>query len=87
MNFQNLTMIKAADKDGNMHQDAVNYFGQLIQVLQQNLSDQGYVLPKQPTDNINQLTGEQSVGAFVYDKDTHEVKVNINGTWKVVQVV
>lgn len=86
MNFQNLTLIKAADKDGLMHQDLINYLGQLVQQLQANLSDQGYVVPHQTTANIAQLTGAQSIGALLYDKDTHELKININGTWKVVQV-
>lgn len=87
MNFQNLTAIKVAEKDGNMHQDLFNYLGQLVQQLQTNLSDEGYVMPQQPTANIAQLTGAQSVGAVLYDSDTNELKVNINGTWKVVQVV
>jgi hypothetical protein len=86
MKFQNLTTIKAADKDGNMHQDLVNYLGQLVQQLQANLSDQGYLLPQQTSANIATLNTPQSTGAFVYDKETHEVKVNINGTFKTVQV-
>lgn len=86
MNFQNLTAIKSAEKDGSMHQDLFNYLGQLVQQLQANLSDQGYVMPQQTTANIAQLTGTQSIGAMLYDSDTNELKININGTWKVVQV-
>jgi hypothetical protein len=87
MNFQNLTTIKAAEKDGSMHQELINYLGQLVQQLQTNLSDEGYVMPQQTTANIAKLIGAQSVGAFLYDSDTNEFKVNINGTWKVVQFV
>lgn len=87
MNFQQLTQLRAAETNGDMHQDLVNYLGQLVQKLQANLSDQGFVIPQQPTANITQLTGAQSVGNLLYDNTTHELKVNINGTWKVVQVV
>lgn len=87
MNFQNLTMLKVANQNGDIHQDLFNYLGQLVQQLQANLSDEGYVLPKQPTANITALTSAQSVGAMLYDSDANELKVNINGAWKTVQVV
>lgn len=87
MNIQSLTSIKAADKDGNMHQDLVNYLGQLVQQIQANFSDQGYIVPQQPTDNITALNKPELIGALLYDKDTNELKVNINGTFKTVPVV
>lgn len=86
MKLQQLMQIKAADKDGNMHQDLVNYLGQLVQILQTNLSDQGYKVPQQPTATITALNTPQSTGALLYDNETHELKININGTFKTVQV-
>lgn len=84
MNFQNLTAIKSAEKNGDMHQDLVNYLGQLVQQLQANLSDQGYKVPQQDSATISVLNTAQSVGALLYDSETHELKVNINGTFKTI---
>jgi len=62
-------------------------FAQLISELQQNLSNEGYKVPQQPTANVQALNTTQSEGALLYDSDTKELKVNINGTFRVVQVV
>ncbi len=87
MNIQGLTKLKAAMPDGTIHPDLHNALSMIIQQLQRNLSDEGYKVPQQPTANITQLNTAQSVGALLYDSDTDELKVNINGTFKVVQVV
>jgi hypothetical protein len=86
MNIQSLSKIKVADKDDNMHQELFNFLMQLLVEMQRCLSDEGYLVPQQPTTNITQLNTEKSIGALLYDKDTHELKVNINGTFKTVQV-
>jgi hypothetical protein len=85
MNIQSIRNLKVADKDGKIHPEFFSFLAQFIQQLQINLSDQGYKLPMQTTDTINQLNTDLSTGAIVYDKVTHEVKVNLNGVFKTVQ--
>lgn len=72
---------------GNLSSGFFLIFQQLISVLQKNLSDEGYLLPKQETSIINQLNTTKSTGALIYDLDTNQAKVNINGTFKIIQVI
>ena len=68
---------------------------QLITALQTNLSDEGYLVPQQSSGNIATLqtqfaaspTPSAYFGDLVYDSTTNELKVNINGTFRVIQVV
>lgn len=60
---------------------------QLITQLQKNLSSEGYKVPQQATSTITSLNTMQSVGALLYNSTTHQLMVNIAGTFKVVQVV
>jgi hypothetical protein len=83
----NLTQAKVVTKDGYMTDDTYNMFSQLFVEMQKYLSNEGVKIPTQPTATINQLNTAQSVGNLLYDTDTNELKVNINGTYKVVQVV
>ena len=88
MKIPSLPNIPLVGEDGNMPGEWIQYFNQLTTALQQNLGNEGYVLPQQPTSNISQLTdASKSNGAMLYDNTTNEMKVNINGTWKVVTVV
>jgi hypothetical protein len=72
---------------GNLHPAWRGYFDQLTMLLQQNLSNEGYKIPQQTTANVTALNTAKSTGALLYDSDTDELKVNINGTFKTVQVV
>jgi hypothetical protein len=83
----NYMRMKIADKDGYSTQDHHNFMTLLTQVLQSILSNEGIKTPQQTTENIGLLNTAQSIGALLYDADTHELKVNINGTFKTVQVV
>ena len=87
MIIPNFANDKLTDKEGTMTAVWANIISQIIQQLQINLSNEGYVLPQLTTTQINGLTGVQSIGAMVYDSTLDEFKVNINGTWKVVTVV
>jgi hypothetical protein len=49
------------------------------------LSDEGVKAPSQTTDNINKLNTQQSNGALLYDTNTKQLKVCIDGVFKVVQ--
>jgi hypothetical protein len=76
-------------KHYHMHTVWHDFFSQLTTTLQQVLSQEGLSIPKQPTTTINSLTAAQSVGAFLYDNTTNEMKVNLNvggttPTWKTI---
>lgn len=78
---------KLVDDDGNITPEWELFFSQLINVLQTNLSNEGYVLPMQSTTDIAKLSDvTKSKGALIYDLTLDKFKVNINGTWKVVTV-
>lgn len=88
MKIPNFANDKFVNENGIMTTTWANIINQLITELQINLSNEGYVLPGLTTTQINDLTDvNKSKGAMVYDETTNEFKVNINGTWKVVQVV
>lgn len=69
------------DKNGMLTPEWATTFAVLFTEMQNNLSDEGINLPRQPTVNIDQLTGDQSIGAVIYDNDLDVAKVNLAGTW------
>ncbi len=87
MNIPTFTDAKITDENGNLTQIWKDIFFQLLNELQDNASDEGLVVPQQTTTNIGLLDPTKYIGALIYDSDTNEFKVNINGTYKVVQVV
>lgn len=82
----NYMRMKIADKDGHPTNEFHNFMSALTQVLQSSLSNEGIKTPQQSADNIALLNLPQSKGALLYDSDNDELKVNINGTFKTVQV-
>lgn len=88
MNLPNFINTKLVDENGYLTPEWSNILTQLITELQLNLSNEGYRLPQLKTAQITQLTApDKSLGNMVYDLTTNEMKVNINGVWKIVQVV
>lgn len=79
--------MKIANEDGAPTDEHRRFLEQLTQTLQGFVSNEGVKTPQQTTANITALNTQQSIGALLYDKETHELKVNINGTFKTVQVV
>lgn len=80
----NLPKGPVVDNKGNMTELWELFFSQLITALQNNLSNEGIILPQQPTTNIAKLTGPQSIGAVIYDNTLNVAKVNLNGTFKTI---
>lgn len=79
---------KSVDKEGNFTPPMQVFFDQLIQQMQDNLSDAGLVAPANTTANINSYandTGGNSKpdGTIWYDTDTNEFKGKTNGIVKV----
>lgn len=86
---QDMNQYAARKLEVQMNAGWQNFFTQLVQQLQANVGEQGFVIPQQKTDVINamQATSVKQTGLLVYDNQTHELKININGAFKVVQVV
>jgi hypothetical protein len=87
MNIPNFENIQIVDRNGYLTEQWQLIMQQLFQVLQQNLSDEGYKLPQQPTSIITTLNTAASTGNLLYDSTTDQAKVNIAGTYRVIQVV
>jgi hypothetical protein len=85
MKIPNIIATKVVNKDGYLSDEWREIFSQLFIQMRVSLSDEGFMVPKQTTDNIDQLAGTDKTGALLYDNDTHELKVNINGTYKKIQ--
>jgi hypothetical protein len=66
-----------------------NWIDQLILTLQQNAGAEGLTPSSLTTDNINTIeaSDKKQNGTFIYDNENHEMKVNINGTFKTIQVI
>jgi hypothetical protein len=63
------------------------YNDQLNQALQGSISDNGFVMPSQPTSSIVNLSPMMPDGTIWYDQDTNELKANVNGSIVVIQTV
>lgn len=88
MNIPNFSGSAIADKNGNPTSEFQSWMDQLILELQKNAGTEGLTPVSLPTDDISKIESSDNKqnGTFIYDSDTDEVKVNINGTFKTVQV-
>lgn len=95
MNIPNYENLPFVDDNRYLSDSWSLIMQQLITALQTNVSDQGFQIPKLTTTQINALltqfnaSADPSVyfGDLLYDSTTDQLKVNIAGTFKVVQVV
>lgn len=95
MNIPNFLNDTLTDRNGNLTDPWSLILQQLFSVMQENLSDEGFGLPRLTTTQINSLQTQFNLatdpsvfyGRLLYDVTTDEMKVNIAGTFKVVQVV
>ncbi len=95
MNIPNFEPSKFVERSGNLSDTWSLILQQLITELQKNLSNFGYQVPQQPTTVINDLQAQYIASAnpsayygnLLYDSTTNQLKVNIAGTFRVVQVV
>jgi hypothetical protein len=80
-NFEDLPVV---DKAGKFTPEWKQILSELFTQMQKNLSDEGLTAPAQSTANIASLTGTEKNGAILYDSDTDQLKVNLNGVIKTV---
>ncbi len=95
MNIPNFQNIKFIDEKGYLTNEWALILQQLFTALQTSLSNEGYQLPQQPTTTITSLQTRFAAapspsayyGDLLYDTTTNQFKVNIAGTFRIVQVV
>lgn len=83
MNIPSLTNIQFIDpKSGKLTDVARLLLTQLLTPLQQNLSNNGYLLPQQNSSTIASLNNTRSTSAIIYNNEVHSFMGNINGVFK-----
>lgn len=91
MKIPNFIDNKVVDEEGYLTDTWKNIFVQLLDNLQNTVSDEGITIPKQTTTDITTLSTEKSVGRIIYDSTTNEFKACVpNGaayTFKVIQIL
>jgi hypothetical protein len=84
MKIANLPEDKLVDENRNLTPQWKLFLSELITQLQNNLSNEGIILPPQTTTDIALLTSSKSIGALIYDSTLDVAKVNLNGTFKTI---
>lgn len=82
--------MKIPNLQGHWDPTQLETITQLLIEMQNNLSDEGFRIPHQKTDNIekiNNISNKASIGSIIYDSETHQLKANINGVVKVIQTL
>jgi hypothetical protein len=70
MKIPNLIDIPVVGQDGKLTDPWRQILTQLFTELQKNVSNEGFIIPQQPTANITTLSSQQSIGAILYNSDT-----------------
>ncbi len=87
MNFPTpMVGMQLVDKNGKLTAEGVHLLSLLIQPLQQNLSNEGIILPSQNSANITTLNTATSVGRIIFNSTTGKVMINNSGTYQNVLV-
>jgi hypothetical protein len=96
-NFADVPVVELdGENKGQFTETWRNIMTQLIQVLQQNASDESLVIPQQSTSNISQLEGSNNqvyTGGLIYDSTTNKPKISIfdpitgTNTFKEIQLL
>lgn len=84
MNLPPYKKMMLVNEDGHSTDEKEIFDATFHKELSTNLNQYGYIVPQQPTSMLTQVN---KVGNLVYDQTTNQLKVNINGTYRVVQVV
>lgn len=86
MKLPTLNFTQWTDKDGQLTGQAQQFLQQVMDALQLNLGDEGYVMPKQDSDDIARLDNSKSANTLIVNSTTNELLFNQNGTYKTVQL-
>lgn len=75
------------DKNGILTDVFANFLDVLTSNLNEYFNVEGFKIPQLSSSDIALLTGDQSFYRIIYNKTTNEYLANVNGTWKVIQLV
>jgi hypothetical protein len=81
MQISSMQYADIADKDGKINETWMASFNELLTQLQNNLSNEGYLIPGQDSANVAKLATPQSSNALLVDSDTQELLINKGGVW------
>lgn len=84
MNIPNFDAETFVDSNGRLTSQANLMMSQLFTLLQQNLSDEGYKLPKQDSSTILRLNTEISTSNIIYNNSTGKGMICENGVFKTI---
>lgn len=76
---------KIADGDGNINDEWLQFFQQLIIALQQVISDEGILLPGQDSTNVDSLNTDKSIRKILFNTTDNVAQVNLTGTFVTIQ--
>jgi archaellum component FlaG (FlaF/FlaG flagellin family) len=65
-----------------MHDSWHRFFSQMTSSLQDNVSEEGFVVAAQPKENIDVLNTPKSMGRVIFNSSTNKMSVNNSGTYK-----
>lgn len=86
MKVPNFSSARFVEKDGHLTEEWRHVLEQLFNELQQQMSDEGHIMPSQNATNVAKLDGDPNKkGALIYNETTEKALVNINGTLKEIQ--
>lgn len=69
-------------EDGNMHPVWKGFFSVLITQLQQNVSNEGFIIPSQTNDHVTKLNNTKSLARILYNSTNNTFIGNVAGTFK-----
>ena len=88
MKIPNFSNSKIVDKNGHLTDEWRHTLEQLFNELQQQMSDEGHIMPSQNAATVAKLDGDVTKsGAVLYNETTKKAMVNIDGTLKEIQTV
>lgn len=86
MKIPNFSNARFVEKDGHLTEEWRHVLEQLFNELQQQMSDEGHVMPSQDATNVAVLDGDATkAGATLYNTTTKKAMINIDGTLKEIQ--
>lgn len=86
MNIPNYIPEKVITKDGDFTAGWMIVIQNLLQELQNNVGNNGFVIPSLTFAQISQLTNSVN-GTMIYDTTNNVLRVNIGGTFKIIQTI
>lgn len=87
MNIPNFADAPIVDREGRLTPIWRQIFTQLITELQNNVSEEGFIIPQKSTADIGKLDNIKSKAAIIYNEQTNKFLANENGAFKTIQTV